>query len=280
MNSLKTVVLLGALTGVIILIGGYLGGVEGIIVAFLVASIMNISSYWYSDKIVLSLFGGREVTEKEAPRLHKIVSSLANTFKIPKPKVYVIHSASPNAFATGRDPQHAAVACTEGILNLLTEEELTGVLAHEFSHIVNRDTLISCISATLAGVIMMIASIARFSAIFGGMGRDDRQNNGLELLVMAFLAPIAATLIQLAISRSREYLADEKAAQMTRHPLWLADALKRLDKGVKSLPLKIANPATSHLFIVNPLRGGGFLSLFSTHPQIAERVKRLESMKL
>lgn len=277
-NRFKTAVLLGALTGLLVVFGNYFGGTQGMVVAFAFALLMNFGAYWFSDRIVLAMYGAREISEAEAPDLVGIVRGLAQRAHLPMPRVYVIPATSPNAFATGRSPQHAAVAVTEGILRLMDREELEGVLAHELAHVRNRDTLISAIAATLAGVIMMLANMARWAAFFGG-GRDDEDRGGvLGLVVMAVLAPVAALLIQMAISRAREYLADATAAQITKKPRALAAALQRLQQATQRVPLE-ANPATAHLFIVNPLSGRSFLSLFSTHPPIEERVARLLAMR-
>lgn len=280
-NTVKTTLLLGALTGLLVLFGGYVGGSQGMAIAFLFALLMNFGSYWFSDKIVLAIYRAREVTEAEAPELHRTIRSLAQRAQLPMPRVWIVPSPSPNAFATGRNPQHAAVAVTEGILRLMDREELEGVLAHELAHIKNRDTLISAIAATLAGVIMMLADMARWATFFGGLGgRDDEDRGGgvLGLIVMAMLAPIAALLIQLAISRTREFLADATAARTTKKPYALASALQKLQMAAEQIPLE-ANPATSHLFIVNPLSGGSLLRLFSTHPPVEERIKRLRAMQ-
>jgi len=281
-NTFKTAALLGLLTGLFVLIGGYFGGRQGMIIALLFAGVMNFGSYWFSDKIVLRLYRAQEVQETEAPDLFRIVRGLAQRAGIPMPKVYIVPNEAPNAFATGRSPQHAAVAVTDGILRLLSPEELEGVLAHELAHIQHRDTLISTIAATLAGVIVMLANMARWAALFGGIGgRDDEDRGGgaLGFIFMAILAPIAATLIQLAISRSREYLADDGSARLTRNPGRLANALEKLEYAAERIPMD-ANPATSHLFIVNPLRGRSLLSLFSTHPPIEERIARLRAMRI
>jgi len=281
-NSFKTAILLTALTALILLIGGSFGGQQGLIIAFIFALVMNGSSYWFSDKIVLSLYRAREVKYDEAPELHGVVEGLSQQAGIPKPRVYVIPSQNPNAFATGRNPDHAAVAVTEGILRLLNKDELQGVLAHELAHVKNRDILIGSIAATLAGVIMMLASMARWAAFFGGYGRDDEGGGGVfGLIAMSILAPIAAMLIQFAISRSREYLADETGAKVSKNPLGLARALEKLSLAAKKIPLE-ASPATSqataHMFIVNPLTGKSLMSLFSTHPPTEERIKRLRAM--
>ena len=276
-NQLKTTLLLGSLTGVIILIGRYFGGSSGMVIAFIFALLMNVGSYWFSDKIVLKLYKSRQLSSQEYPELYSLVSRLSQSASLPMPKIYLIPSESPNAFATGRNSQHAVIAVTQGILRLLNSSELEGVLAHEIAHIKDRDILISSIAATLAGVIMMIASMARWAAIFGGFGGSDDDDGGiLGFVVLAFLAPLAALIIQLAISRSREYLADSTGARIAGNPLGLASALEKLDYASKKIPIK-ANPATSHLFIVNPLPGKSLMSLFSTHPPTAERIARLRS---
>jgi heat shock protein HtpX len=282
-NMLKTTVLLAALTGLLVLIGSH-WGTGGMIIAFLFASIMNFGSYWYSDKIVLKVYRAKEVSPAEAPNLHRIVDGLVLKAGIPKPKVYIVESGMPNAFATGRNPEHAAVAATTGILELLSYEEIEGVLAHELAHVKNRDTLISAIAATLAGVVTMLANMAQWAAIFGGFGGRDDDNGGIiGLIAMAIVAPIAATLIQLAISRSREYAADAEGASMCRKPWALASALEKLDYGNSNYRPKVsdvqAKESSAHMFIVNPLKGGAIQSLFSTHPATEERVKRLRAMR-
>ena len=276
-NQLKTTLLLGSLTGLIILIGRYFGGSSGMVIAFIFAVLMNFGSYWFSDKIVLKLYKSRQLSSQESPELYSLVSRLSQSASLPMPKIYLIPSEAPNAFATGRNSQHAVIAVTQGILRLLNSSELEGVLAHEIAHIKDRDILISSIAATLAGVIMMIASMARWAAIFGGFGGSDDDDGGiLGFVVLAFLAPLAALIIQLAISRSREYLADLTGARIAGNPLGLASALEKLDSASKKIPIK-ANPATSHLFIVNPLSGKSLMSLFSTHPPTAERIARLRT---
>src|SRR5574341_1360573 len=269
-NTLKTTALLAALTVLFILIGGMVGGEQGMVVAFVFAGLMNFASYWWSDRIVLWMYGAQEVTEAEAPELHSLVRRLAQRAGLPMPRVYIIPTDTPNAFATGRNPEHAAVAATEGILRILTPDELEGVIGHELGHVRNRDILISTIAATLAGAIMVLARIAQFSAFFGG-GRSSEEDRGgggiLGLIVLAILAPLAAILVQMAISRSREYQADAAGAQLSRKPRALADALERLEQSAQEQPMD-AHPSTAHLFIVNPLTGGGLLRLFSTHPPI------------
>lgn len=280
MNGMKTVLLLTALTVLFLVIGQLLGGRQGMIIAFVFAILMNFVSYWFSDKIVLRMYGAKEVTETEAPRLVQLVRLNAQQAGLPMPRVYIIPSGSPNAFATGRNPQHAAVAVTEGILDLLTPDELEGVLSHELAHVKNRDILTSTIAATIAGAIAMLASMAQWGAMFGGYGsRNDREGGGslIGILVMAIVAPLAAMIIQMAISRSREYAADATGAKICGKPQALASALRKLHTGVQRRPLA-ANPATAHMFIMNPLTGQSFASLFSTHPPIEERIARLEQM--
>ena len=280
-NLVKTGVLLAALTVLLVLIGGALGGQHGMLLAFVMAMVMNLGSYWFSDKIVLSMYGAKPVEEAQAPGLYRIVRTLATRAGIPIPRVYILPQETPNAFATGRNPQHAAVAVTEGILRVMSEEELEGVLAHELSHVQNRDTLIMAIAATLAGAITYLAHMAQWAMIFGGSRRDsDEEGSGGGIfggILMIVLAPLAATLIQLAVSRSREFQADASGARMAGQPWGLAKALEKLEMASKVAPMD-ATPATAHLFIVNPLTGGGFATLFSTHPPIAERVARLRAM--
>jgi heat shock protein HtpX len=281
-NSLKTYVLLGLLTGLILLIGHLIGGQGGLVIALVLALAMNGISYWFSDKIVLASTGAQEVLPEHAPELHGMVRDLARRAGLPTPRVYVIPEAVPNAFATGRNPQNAAVAFTEGILQVLSREELEGVAAHELAHIRNRDILISTVAATLSGAIMYIAQMAQFAAFFGGGRRDDEGRGGggvLGLILAAVVAPIAATLLQMAVSRSREYLADATAAEITRSPRSLASALQRLEEASHQEALPCATEATAHMYIVNPLTGGGLASLFSTHPPIAERIRRLLEMR-
>jgi heat shock protein HtpX len=277
-NRIKTVLLLAGLTAFLIFMGKVIGGRQGMYLAFLLALAMNFFSYWFSDKIVLRMYGAQEVSPAEAPQLHQMVEELAREAGIPKPRVYIIPDDSPNAFATGRNPEHAAVAATEGIMRLLTPTELKGVLGHELGHVRNRDILISTIAATLAGAIMILADIARFGAIFG-LGRDDDEGPGLlGVIVMSIIAPLAAMLIQMAISRSREYLADETGAHLAHNPESLARALEKLAMGSQRVPMD-ASPATAHMFIVNPLTGSSLMNLFSTHPPIEERIARLRAMR-
>jgi len=258
------------------IIGNLLGGRQGMIIAFFFAVIMNFGSYWFSDKIVLKIYRARPVSEAEAPDLHRMVRQLAQQAGLPMPKVCIMPSESPNAFATGRNPQHAVVAVTQGILRLLDEKELKGVLAHELAHVKHRDILIGSIAATMAGAIMMIASMARWAALFGGFGsRDDDDGGGMiGLIAMSIIAPIAAMLIQMAISRSREYAADEAGASFAGSPYGLAGALQKISSASRQIPMK-AEPATAHMFIVSPLSGKSLMSLFSTHPPVEERIRRL-----
>lgn len=280
-NQFKTVVLLAALTGLMLLIGQLIGGASGLTVAIVIAVLLNFGMYWFSDRIVLAIYRAKPVTEKDQPVLHRIVRDVSRSAGIPMPKLYIIPTAHSNAFATGRSPSHAAVAATQGILDLLSEKELKGVIAHEISHVKNRDTLIATIAATIAGVISYVAMMARWAAIFGGFGGDrDRGPNILELVLLGILAPLIAMIIQLAISRSREYLADQAAAKTLHDGNGLASALRKLDSDIRHKPLMQmgSTQATSHLFIANPFRGRGFLNIFSTHPPIEERARRLESM--
>jgi heat shock protein HtpX len=277
-NMLKTGLLLIAMTALIMTIGGLMGGQRGVMFAFMFAAAMNLFSYWFSDKLVLRAYGAKELSQSDAPELYSIVQELAGNAGIPMPRLYMIESDTPNAFATGRNPSHAAVAVTRGIMRICDREELKGVIGHELSHVLNRDILISSIAATLAGAVMMIATWVRWGAMFGGLGdRDERQGSGIGLLLIALLAPIAASLIQLAISRTREYQADASGAKLAHNPLLLANALRKLEAANERRPLD-ASPATAHLFIVNPLSGEGLMRLFSTHPPIEERIRRLEQM--
>ncbi len=281
MNVFKTVFFLTLLTLLLILVGSLIGGRNGMIIAFGFAIIMNFFSYWFSDKIVLMMYRAKEASAQDYPKIHMIVQNLATKADIPKPKVYIIPVETPNAFATGRGPAHASVAVTEGIMRILSDDELEGVISHELSHVHNRDTLIMTVVATVAGAIYMLSDMARWAAIFGGGGRDNEREGGnpIALLVIAILAPIVATLIQLAISRSREYMADESGAKLCGRPLSLANALRKLYTFSRQVPMQ-ANPTTAHLFIVNPLTGGGLLNLFSTHPPIERRIARLEELAI
>ena len=279
-NTLKTGLLLAVLTALFLLIGDVVGGQNGMAMAFGLAVLMNFGAYWFSDKIVLRMYGAKEVSEAEAPQLHGVVRRLSLAAGLPMPKVYLIPTDSPNAFATGRNPEHAAVAVTEGILRMLSPDELEGVLAHEMAHVRNRDILVGTVAATLAGAVMMLARFAQFAAIFGGGGRDRDEEGGggiLGLLFLAIVAPIGAMLVQMAVSRSREYLADETGAKFCGKPLSLARALEKISGISREVPMD-ATPATAHMFIVSPLTGGGVLSLFSTHPPVEKRVERLRSM--
>ena len=281
-NTVKTVFLLTLLTGLFLLVGNAVGGQGGMVFAFMLAMVTNFGAYWFSDRIALQMAGAREVSEAEAPELHGLVEQLATYARLPKPRVCVIDSAAPNAFATGRDPSHSAVAVTTGIMRTLSRDELAGVLAHELAHIKNRDTLIATMVAAVAGAITMLAHMAQWAMIFGGRGSDDEGEGAGGLagsLLMIILAPIAATIIQLAISRAREYDADATGARILGNPDSLANALEKLEVGVRYAPALQANQATAHLFIVNPF-AGGLSGLFSTHPPIAERVARLRRMRM
>ena len=279
MNALKTGFLLTIMTVLLVLVGGWLGRGGGMVIAFAFALVMNAVSYWFSDKIVLGMYRARPVTEAEAPELYSIIHKLTTEAGLPMPKLYVVPGNMPNAFATGRNPSHAAVAVTEGLLGILDRDEVEGVIAHELAHVKNRDILIGTVAATLAGAIMMLAHMARFAAIFGGYGgsRNDRQGGLLGLLAVMIVGPIAALMIQMAISRSREYQADATGAEISGKPMGLANALVKLEHASQYVP-STASPATAHMFIVNPLNGGGLMSIFSTHPPIPERVNRLEAI--
>jgi len=278
MNALRTTFLLALMTVLLVLAGQAIGGRSGMTVALVMAGIMNFVSYWFSDKIVLAMYGAKQVTDSEAPELYGMVRQLALQAGLPMPKVYIIDSPTPNAFATGRNPDHAAVAATSGIMRILTRDELMGVMAHELTHVKNRDILVSTVAATIAGAITYLAHMAQWAAMFGaGRHNDDEEGGGLGMLVMAIIAPLAAMLIQMAISRSREYGADKGGAEVSGNPLHLANALRKLQMANQQIPMH-ANAATAHMFIVNPLTGGGLMSLFSTHPPMEERVRRLEEM--
>jgi heat shock protein HtpX len=279
MNNAKTLLLLVTLTLILIWAGASLGGKQGMTVAFIFAIGMNFFAYWFSDKIVLGMYRARKVTESEAPELYGIVRRLAQKAEMPMPKVYIIEQEQPNAFATGRNPKHAAVAVTTGIMRMLSQEELQGVIGHELAHIKHRDILVSTIAATIAGAISFLAQMAQWAMIFGHRGDDEEGGNPLAALVMMIVGPIAALIIQMAISRSREYSADEGGARLAGNPRYLSGALRKLHLASQKIPMN-ANPATSHMFIVNPLSGGGILKLFSTHPPIEERITRLDSMSL
>jgi len=277
MNTFRTGLLLAALTGLFLAVGWLIGGGPGMMIAFLVAVGMNLMAYWNADRMVLTMYRAQPVDRAAAPRFYAIVEELADRARIPMPRVYVIDSDQPNAFATGRNPQHAAVAATKGILRILSDEELAGVLAHELAHVRNRDTLTMTIAATIAGAIGMIANFAYF---FGGGNSRQQPLGPIGVLMVAILAPITATLVQLAVSRTREYDADREGAEICGRPLWLASALAKIDEGAQLIdnPSAEANPATAHLFIVNPLHGQGLASLFATHPPIADRIRRLQEM--
>ena len=280
MNNIKTLVLLVTLTLILIWAGGAIGGRQGMTIALVFALGMNFFAYWFSDKIVLRMYRARAVTESEAPELYGIVRRLAQRAEIPMPKVYLMDEEQPNAFATGRNPKHAAVAVTTGIMRLLSPEELMGVIGHELAHVKHRDILISTVAATIAGAISYLAQMAQWAMIFGGNRGDDEEGGSpIAAFVMMIVGPIAAMIIQMAISRSREYVADEGGARIAGNPRYLASALRKLQWASQKIPMD-ANPSTSHLFIVNPLSGGGILKLFSTHPPIEERISRLESMSL
>lgn len=280
MNTLKTVFLMTFMMVLLMLVGSMLGGERGVIMAFIFSLMMNFGAYWFSDKIVLMMYRAQPVTEAEAPKLYSMVARIASQAQLPMPKLYVIPSETPNAFATGRSPNHSAVAVTEGIMKTLTDDELEGVLAHEFAHIKHRDILTSTIVATMVGAITFIARMAGWSLMFAGGGsRDRRDSGGLGELLMLILAPIAAVLIQLAISRAREFAADEGGSRISGRPLSLANALQKLERASERIPMN-ASPSTAHMFIVNPLRGGGVLKLFSTHPPIAERIERLQKLAM
>jgi len=279
-NVFKTALLLAVLTAMLVLLGGALGGQQGMLVAFMFAVVMNFASYWWCDKMVLAMYRAQPITEAEAPRLYNMVRRLASKAGVPMPRVYLIPTEQPNAFATGRNPEHAVVAVTEGILRILDDEELEGVLAHELAHVTNRDILISTIAATLAGAITYLAHMAQWAAFFGG-GRhsDDDGPSPISMMLMAIVAPLAAMLVQLAVSRSREFQADATGARLAGRTWGLSKALEKLEMAKHAVPMD-ANPATAHMFIVNPLSGRTLMRLFSTHPPIEERIARLRSMRL
>jgi heat shock protein HtpX len=278
MNAMRTTFLMALMTVLFVLVGRAIGGQSGMVLAFGVAVAMNFFSYWFSDKIVLAMYHAKPVTEAESPEIHSIVRSLVQRAQMPMPKVYIIPGDAPNAFATGRNADHAAVAVTEGILKILDRNELTGVLGHELSHVQNRDILFGPIAATFAGAISMLATMARWAMIFGGSRDNDRdRGNPIAAILLMILAPLAAMLIQMAISRSREYGADAGGAKLCGNPLYLASALRKLERGAEMIPME-AQPSTAHMFIVNPLTGGGLMSLFRTHPPTEQRIARLEAM--
>lgn len=276
-SQIKTLVLLSLLTCLLMFLGGAMGGRAGLFLAFGFAMLMNVGSYWYSDKIVLKMYKAQELSPGDAPHIHKVVEEMSREAGIPKPRIFLIPQDQPNAFATGRNPENAVVAVTRGIVNILSPDELKGVLAHELGHIVNRDILIQTVAAVLAGAIVFIANMLQWTAIFGIGSDDEEGGNPIAALAMAFLAPIAATLIQMAISRSREYLADDTGAKLAGNPLHLAGALGKLDSASRQIPME-GSPATENMFIVSPFRGRGPQSLFATHPPIEERIERLRAM--
>lgn len=280
MNTVKTVGLMTFMMVLFVAIGGALGGRGGMVMAIMIATVMNVGMYWFSDKLVLRMYKAEPVTEAQAPELYSIVRTLVQKAGMPMPKVYIMPEEAPNAFATGRNPEHAVVAVTQGIMRILSREELTGVISHELAHIRHRDMLTGTIVATIAGAISMLAQMAQWAMIFGGGSRRDNDEGGSPIvaLVMMIVAPIAAMLVQMAISRTREYEADKGGAALSGNPAWLANALLKLERGNQVVPMDDAKPATAHMFIVNPLHGGGMMNLFSTHPPIAERVKRLNEM--
>jgi heat shock protein HtpX len=275
MNTIRTVVFLTALTLGLVFIGGIIGGQSGALFALIMAGIMNMGSYWFSDKIVIKMYRGSQVTSGP---LYEVVTEICQNNNLPMPRVYTLPQPTPNAFATGRNPEHAVVAATEGIMQILSRDELKGVMAHEMSHVMHRDILIGSIAATIAGAIAWLAHMAQWSAIFGGFSGDEEDSNPLALIALAIIAPMAAMLIQMAISRSREYEADKGGAQLCGNPMSLANALRKLENANKAKPMPRVNEATAHMFIVNPLSGGGVAGLFTTHPPMEERIRRLEDM--
>jgi len=278
MNGMKTAFLMALMMVLFILVGGALGGESGMMLAFMISLVMNFGSYWFSDKIVLAMYRAKEIEYKDAPELFNIVEKLSQKAMIPMPRVYIVENPTPNAFATGRNPEHAAVAVTTGIMSILNRDELEGVISHELSHVKNRDILVSTIAATLVGTITFIARMAGFAAMFGGRSSDREEGNPLGDLLLLILAPIAAMLIQLAISRSREYMADAGGAAISGKPLALASALGKLSVTNERLPMRNADNASAHMFIVNPLSGKSFAKLFSTHPPVEERIQRLNEI--
>jgi len=280
-NIFKTGLLLAVLTAMLVVIGGAIGGQQGMVMAFFLALAMNFFSYWFSDKMVLAMYRAQPLDERQAPELHAMVRRLAQRAQIPMPRVYMIPGDTPNAFATGRNPEHAAIAVTEGILRILDQDELEGVLAHELSHVTNRDILISTIAATLAGAITYLAHMAQWGAMFGGRRGDDDEGGSspIAMIAMAVVAPIAAMLVQMAVSRAREFQADATGAKLAGRTWGLAKALEKLQMAQQVAPMD-ANPATAHLFIVNPLSGRALMNLFSTHPPLEERIARLRAMRM
>jgi len=280
MSTVKTVGLMVLMMALLMLVGQWLGQEQGLFLAFFISLAMNFGMYWFSDKIVLMSYRAREVRQDEAPKLYAIVQKLSMQAELPMPKVYIIPGETPNAFATGRNPQHAAVAATEGILKVLSEDELEGVIAHELAHVKHRDILTGTIVAAMAGAITFLTRMAMYASMFGGGSRDRENSNPVGEILLLILAPIAAMLIQFAVSRSREFAADEGGARISGRPLSLANALRKLERGAELIPMQNAGTATAHMFIVNPLRGGGIMKLFSTHPPTAERVARLEALAM
>jgi heat shock protein HtpX len=276
MNTLKVILLLASLSGILMVLGALVAGRVGVLAALIISVLMNIGGYWYSDSIVLKMYDAKEVSEAQAPVIYSVVRDLAEKDKLPMPKLYILPGGTPNAFATGRSEDHAAVAVTQGILAMLTRDELEGVIGHELSHIKNRDILISTMAATVSGAVVMLASMAKWAAVFGG--GQDGAGSTIGMIAMAIVAPVAATVIQMAISRSREYLADEDGAKVSGHPEALASALRKITDASKNKPMD-ANPATAHMFIVNPLSADMVMNLFSTHPPVEKRIERLMSMK-
>jgi heat shock protein HtpX len=279
-NSLKTILLMALMMGMLLFIGDMMGGEQGLWMAFIFSLLMNFGMYWFSSKIVLMSYRAKEVTESDAPKLYGIVRRLAAQAQLPMPKVFIIPGETPNAFATGRNPEHAVVAATEGILRILSDDELEGVIAHELAHVKHRDILIATLVASMAGTITFVARMAMYASMFGGGSRDRENSNPLGQILLIILAPIAAMLIQFAVSRSREFAADEGGAQISQRPLSLANALRKLERGVEQIPMTNAGTATAHMFIVNPLFGGGITKLFSTHPPTEERIARLEQIAM
>ncbi|MGM5485360.1 MAG: zinc metalloprotease HtpX [Nanobdellota archaeon] len=279
LNKFKTAMLLALLTALLLWAGQALGGAGGLGIAIILVLAMNLGSFWFSDKIVLSMYKAKKVSQKEAPRLYSLVKDISERAELPMPKIYILPSMSPNAFATGRSPSHSAVAATKGLMEMLNDEELKGVLAHEMSHVRHRDTLIQTISGMIAGIISYLAIFARFGALFG-LGGDDENGGILGILLMSILAPLAASIIQMAISRNREFMADEGAAKLLNNPNGLAKALRKIEEGVKKKPMKMGGDSTAHLFISNPFKAKKMMNLFSTHPTTDARVKRLESLNV